>query len=168
MFLNFTTHINDHFGVSKTYDRVLSQCISCGKVFQWNKNLTRHMKKCSSIQSKQTVPPNSDGIDEHKYKCHYCANVYSWEKSRQRHEKKHKHQIEETAVVGPIMFKCDYCRKEFTWEKSRKRHEITKHSVHAAETEHEFKCSHCEKSFSWQKSLTRHMKMLHKNVYWNI
>ena len=142
-------HLQEHKGSSAFI------CGLCGKTFQLNKYLTKHMKthKSNNLQCEMCdkVFKNEIALSSHQrlhtgeglLVCQYCGKKINGKGSLDRHERLH---------TGVKPYKCRYCDKGFISGTTRTTHE-------QEHTGYQFVCSHCGSGFKTKAAMIEHERV---------
>ena len=168
-----TAHIN------AVHEGIGHKCDWCGKIFQDNYNLNRHVtcvhekqrpnvcqfcpksyaNKADLIKHVSAIHQDNGG----KFKCEICERLFTKDTNLIEH-KKWKHKDEDPSVPKE-QFKCALCDKSYPKRVALKNHMHIKHGRGIdKENIKTIPCDKCELLFSTDTALRQHLKWKHETV----
>lgn len=173
---NPVSHVNDNKSNPMPhvqYNSRILHCIDCSSSFETYESLKHHRKS--------RVCPNTNKLENNKYRCLYCPEICVSRIQQTRHlvthipingdgvfpcnqctkQFKDKRMLEKHVYYHLSMLPCNICNMKFPKFADLKRHE---NKMHYKSTSKPFTCTICNKKFGTSQSLTNHSKTHNKGA----
>ncbi|XP_067670545.1 zinc finger protein 665-like [Haliotis asinina] len=161
----YTAHLKAHDEEDDRHDDELYKCMTCGDMFQCQRELDLHQKK----HTKSTFMCNTCGwtfTDERPYQAHLKSHKadegVTWKCNKCKLEFAHKNDLREHLKKHiKRTYRCEQCGRIFTEEILYIAH-LRNHKAHE---DIRWKCNKCKLEFNKKEELKEHLKIHIKHTY---